>query len=63
MESILKCFKLVNKKPIVPSIYEIKQNPPSRSAKLRYGIKTRDNCDFSDFRQKFKNLIEVEGLR
>ena len=58
-----KCFKLINKKPILPSANEIKQNPPSRSAKLRYGIKTNDNCDFNEFRQKFKNLIEVENLR
>ncbi len=58
-----KCFKLLNKKPILPSANEIKQNPPSRSAKLRYGIKTNDNCDFNEFRQKFKNLIEVENLR
>ena len=58
-----KCFKLINKKPILPSANEIKQNPPSRSAKLRYGIKINDNCDFNEFRQKFKNLIEVENLR
>ncbi len=58
-----KCFKLINKKPIFPSANEIKQNPPSRSAKLRYGIKTNDNCDFNEFRQKFKNLTDVENLR
>lgn len=28
-------LELINKKPIVPDIEEIKQNPPSRSAKLR----------------------------
>ncbi len=58
-----RCFKLVNKKPILPSLNEIRQNPPSRSAKLRYGIKTSDKCDFSEFREKFKNLVNVEGLR
>ncbi len=58
-----KCFKLINKKPILPSTDEIKQNPPSRSAKLRYGIKISDKCDFNDFRQKFKNLTEVESIR
>ena len=58
-----KCFKLINKKPILPSSSEIKKNPPSRSAKLRYGIKTNDKCNFSEFREKFKNLINVEGLR
>ena len=58
-----RCFKLINKKPILPSLSEIRQNPPSRSAKLRYGIKTNDKCDFSEFREKFKNLINVEDLR
>ncbi len=58
-----KCFKLINKKPILPSSIEISQNPPSRSAKLRYGIKTNNKCDFSEFREKFNNLINVEDLR
>ncbi len=58
-----KCFKLINKKPIFPSLSEIKKNPPSRSAKLRYGIKTNDKCDFSEFREKFRNLINIEDLR
>ena len=58
-----KCFKLIDKKPILPSSSEIKKNPPSRSAKLRYGIKINKNCDFNDFREKFKNLIKVEDLR
>ncbi len=58
-----KCFKLINKKPILPSINEIKQNPPSRSAKLRYGIKINKNCEFSDFRKKFKYLTDIEDLR
>ena len=58
-----RCFKLTNKKPILPSASEIRQNPPSRSAKLRYGIKINDNCDFNDFREKFKNLTDVEDLR
>ncbi len=58
-----RCFKLINKKPILPSESEIKQNPPSRSAKLRYGIKTNDKCDFTEFREKFKNLTDVENLR
>ena len=57
------CFKLINKKPILPSLSEIKKNPSSRSAKLRYAIKTNDKCDFSEFREKFKNLINIEDLR
>ena len=58
-----RCFKLINKKPILPSLSEIKKNPPSRSAKLRYGIKISDKCDFNEFRQKFKKLTEIESLR
>ena len=58
-----KCFKLINKKPILPGLSEIKKNPPSRSAKLRYGIKTNDECDFSEFREKFRYLINIEDLR
>ncbi len=58
-----RCFRLINKKPILPTFAEIKQNPPSRSAKLRYGIKNKNNCDFNDFKEKFKNLIDIESLR
>ncbi len=58
-----RCFKLINKKPIIPSSNEISRNPPSRSAKLRYGIKINNKCDFSEFREKFNNLINVEDLR
>ena len=32
-------FKRINKKPIIPQDYEIKNNPRSRSAKLRIGEK------------------------
>ena len=45
-EMICKCpppkIELVNKKPIVASEEEIKENPPSRSAKLRVVRKIRD---------------------
>ena len=58
-----KCFKLINKKPILPSINEVKKNPPSRSAKLRYGIKVKNNCEFGDLRKKFKYLTDIEELR
>ena len=34
-------FKLINKKPIIASEKEIKENSPSRSAKLRCAIKLR----------------------
>ena len=55
-------FKLVNKKPITPSAGEIKLNPASRSAKLRYGIKLNNHSDFSEFTKKFNYLLDVEKL-
>ena len=61
-ESSEKYFKLTHKKPILPSSSEIIKNPPSRSAKLRYGIKINQNCNFNDFRDKFKYLTDVEEL-
>jgi len=50
------------KKPILPSHKEIKANPPSRSAKLRYAIKKQDFYDFeTDILDKFKYLIDIEN--
>ena len=58
-----RCFKLINKKPILPSFKEVSQNPPSRSAKLRYAIKINQKCNFNDLREKFKYLTNIEELR
>ena len=58
----VKLFKLLNKKPIIPSDKEIALNPPSRSAKLRYAIKINDNHNFEVFLKKFENLINIENL-
>ncbi len=56
-------FKLINKKPITPSEKEINENPPSRSAKLRYVIKKEDFYNFeTDILDKFRDLIEIENL-
>jgi len=55
-------FKLINKKPIIPSPQEIVANPPSRSAKLRSAAKQEDSVNFDiDILEKFKNLIEIEN--
>jgi len=55
-------FKLINKKPTTASEKEINDNPPSRSAKLRYVIKKEDFYDFkTDILNKFNYLIEVEN--
>ena len=51
------------KKPIVPCNKEIKENLPSRSAKLRYLIKQKDVYEIeSDILDKFSYLIEIENL-
>ena len=39
-------FKMIEKKPIIPSLKELKENISSRSAKLRYGIKKDNFYDF-----------------
>jgi 16S rRNA (cytosine1402-N4)-methyltransferase len=55
-------LRLNEKKVIFPSDKEIKENLPSRSAKLRYAIKKDDFYDFeTDIFDQFKNLIEIEG--
>jgi len=56
-------FDLIEKKPILPSEKEIKENQPSRSAKFRYVIKKKDFYDFdTDVKEKFRNLIEIENF-
>ena len=56
-------FKMIEKKPITPSKEELKINPPSRSAKLRYMIKKKKFYNFdTDIIQKFQYLIEVENF-
>ena len=56
-------FKIIEKKPLTPSIEELKKNPPSRSAKLRYVIKTDNSYNFeTDILKKFEHLIEIENF-
>ena len=58
-----KVFKLISKKPIFPSRKEISINKPSRSAKLRYGIKKKNIINFEkDILNKFSKLLEIESL-
>ena len=62
-EEKINLFESVSKKPITPSANEIKINPPSRSAKLRYVIKKEEFYDFeTDILDKFKYLIEIENF-
>ena len=56
-------FKSIKKKPITPSLKELKENMPSRSAKLRYVIKKDDFYNFeTDILKKFEYLIEIENF-
>jgi len=62
-EEKINLFKTVNKKPIIPSEKEIQENPPSRSAKLRYVIKKEDFYEFeTDILEKFEYLITIENF-
>jgi len=56
-------FEKYNNDLIRPSDEEIKQNPPSRSAKLRFA--TRNNSNFKEpdeLERKFKKYIDLESL-
>ena len=56
-------FKMYQKKPIIPSSKELKENISSRSAKLRYVIKKKDFYSFeTDIHKKFEYLIEIENF-
>ena len=56
-------LKLNEKKAIIPSVKEISENLPSRSAKLRYAIKKTDFYEFkTDILDQFNNLIEIENF-
>ena len=62
-EEKVNLFKSIQKKPILPSEKEIKDNPPSRSAKLRYVIKKENFYDFeTDIFKKFDYLIKIENF-
>ncbi len=56
-------FQMLEKKPRTPSRTELKENLPSRSAKLRYIVKKDDFYNFkTDILEKFEHLIEIENF-
>ena len=56
-------FNLIKKKPIIPTIKEVEENPSSRSAKLR-AVKrvSKKKLDTKFIFEKFKYLLEVEKM-
>jgi 16S rRNA (cytosine1402-N4)-methyltransferase len=57
-------FKILSKKPIVPSDKEIKENASSRSAKLRYGIRNENNIfNSQEVLKKFENYFKLEKVK
>ncbi len=56
-------FRLIEKKPKTPNPKELKENLPSRSAKLRYVIKKKNFYDFkTDVLEKFEYLTKIENF-
>ena len=56
-------FRAINRKPITPTLKEIENNPPSRSAKLRSVRRIGTNIVDTKFVfEKFKQLLEIEKL-
>ena len=56
-------FEKYQNKFFIPSKEEILKNPSSRSAKLRYVIRAKDEFVYpKDFKLKFKKYLELEGL-
>ncbi len=63
VEKTKNLFKIIKKKPITPSLKELKENNPSRSAKLRFVIKNEDFYDFkTDLVNEFKYLLDIENF-
>ena len=56
-------FEYYERKAIKPKREEIEKNKPSRSAKLRFAIRSKDKFIFpKNFFQKFTNYLEIEGM-
>ena len=56
-------FEKYNKKIITPTLREIKTNNRSRSAKLRFAIRSKDKFIFPEnIFHKFKKYLEIESI-
>jgi len=56
-------FEKYNKKVIKPTSHEIKINNPSRSAKMRFAIRSKNQFFFpQNLFKKFSNYLDIEGV-
>ena len=63
-EKNLGLFNLKSKKPLIPDEKEINQNINSRSAKLRFGVRTNSSFfNFKEFKKKFETYLKLEEVR
>ncbi len=54
-------FEIYKNKTIKPNFQEIEENNPSRSAKLRYAVRSKDNFIYPiDLEKKFFHYLELE---
>ena len=63
-ENNFRLFNLKSKKPLTPNKEEINENVNSRSAKLRYGVRTNTSFFSSkEFKKKFETYLKLEEGR
>ena len=61
MDTVL--FEKYKNKTLKPSNEEINQNIRSRSAKLRFAIRSKNNFEYPfDLIKKFKNYLDLESI-
>ena len=62
-KDIISFFESYKNKILKPTIDEVNQNPPSRSAKFRYAIRNKNKFIFpKELISKFKKYLDVESL-
>ena len=63
-ENNIGLFNLKSKKPLTPNEKEINENVNSRSAKLRYGVRTNTSFfNSKEFKKKFETYLKLEEGR
>ena len=63
-EKKISFFKILSKKPLIPTSKEINQNLSSRSAKLRYATRNKNLFCYPDqIYKKFENYLKTEAIQ